>query len=62
MFFPFNYILKYLKLRRNRMVNAIIETGNKFRRAKNKLRMLQLRNSLLTKKFSTTSSRNIKIA
>ena len=46
MLYPFNYILKYLKLRRNRMNQAIIEKGNKFKRVKNKLRMMQLRSNL----------------
>lgn len=62
MFFPFNYILKYLKLRRNRMNQAIIEKGNKFKRIKNKLRMIQLRNNLHLKKMSTSSNKNIRFS
>ncbi|CAD8086638.1 unnamed protein product [Paramecium primaurelia] len=60
MLFPFNYILKYLKLRRNRMNQAIIEKGNKFKRVKNKLRMMQLRSNLQQKKISTTSNKVIR--
>ncbi|CAD8105660.1 unnamed protein product [Paramecium sonneborni] len=61
MFFPFNYILKYLKLRRNRMNEAIIEK-NKFKKIKNKMRMIQLRNNLQLKKMSTSSNKNIRFS
>ncbi|CAD8097569.1 unnamed protein product [Paramecium sonneborni] len=60
MLFPFNYILKYLKLRRNRMNQAIIEKGNKFKRIKNKLRMMQLRSQIQQKKISTSSNKIIR--
>ncbi|KAM3142008.1 hypothetical protein pb186bvf_005881 [Paramecium bursaria] len=60
MFFPFNYIKQNLMHFRARILKAQ-KQNPKFQRVKNKIRILQLRNSFQQKQINITSSRNIKV-